>query len=325
MFKFIFLLVLLFTIGASATTIPAQFYQVFPDLRLCASPVCGGYFVQVLTPVFPDGIISEPVTLYVTGFNFTESPNITDPTPITSASPSDLVLYGFIGPQTGSFNLSQFFVISAYRALPSSLLFPRSNKRTHNHGSGNASGKAHRQKHGKHSKSFPSSSLSPSSSPIENYYQLSECANSNCYNSGVLTSQQVAPFTNVTFLDLAIFVDSVWVLHTSVSGSISLGYPANSNSNLIVRKTFVQLPQPTCQTPELPSCGVGFLPAFRRDDNRCLSTVGCVQRPSCPILFLPACAHGYTPVSFPSLDNGGCLQHYCDPSFLPLYYPPSSR
>ncbi|KAF2078204.1 hypothetical protein CYY_000494 [Polysphondylium violaceum] len=125
---------------------------------------------------------------------------------------------------------------------------------------------------------------------------------------------QVTNYTE-TYTTTIRWLQTEWFTNRIVSGSAVLAGRI-SNSVLKIDKVFLHVPDQLDECPQQPivDCIQGYLPAFKRDANRCKLTDGCA-RPSkfCPTLAI-VCNQGYSIVRL--FSKTGCYKFYCDPSFL---------
>jgi len=283
--------VVLLGLLASIAVANNSFYLVSPDIRACAAPLCGGYFVRPLSDS------SDSSGTYVSSLDFSTS-NITadgfqyNTSIITNAAPRDLILYGKIGPTEGTFELHKFDVVSAYVAIQSTATPTLSS--------------SHKKK-----------------KAVGDYFQVGQLLtasvckktkSSACFSSLSLTTEQTESLRKVKIQISGVFEDTAWFNYLVTSGSISYG--SLKTDSLSVSNIFIQIPQPNCIPTPHAFCPDGTVSAFTRQPDRCLTFTGCAQPGICP-LFIPACGHGFTIVAIPQL-SGGCPAFYCDPDFLPI-------
>ncbi|KAF2072597.1 hypothetical protein CYY_006094 [Polysphondylium violaceum] len=89
------------------------------------------------------------------------------------------------------------------------------------------------------------------------------------------------------------------------------------NSTFAISNAFISLPDPASPCPKVskPLCNKpGTVGIFTRDQNRCVSSAGCVEGGAC-ILSIPVCPSGYRLSSYPG-GKFGCPVYNCDAKFL---------
>ena len=261
------------------------FVTLRADLRRCAAPQCGGYFVR--------DINSTHAERYVSGLAFAESrlpPDAIDD--VRSAPASELVLRGYLGPQEPRTQTRPFVVLEAFRGMPS--VTPRE-------------GAAFYMVH-------------PRKPPIACF--VAPCPNEI---AALLNTSAEVGFDRVAVDLAALpWVDRGWLASrveahgAIVAGTFEKGalFPGGYEDVLQATQVFVRLPERVGPCPTVPAwlCTDGSVAAFERTDDRCVVQVGCVRPGVCP-LFAPACASGYTLTSWTAPPNG-CPAFACDPTFI---------
>jgi len=132
-----------------------------------------------------------------------------------------------------------------------------------------------------------------------------------------INSNQNTPVTNYTepYSSQIRWIQPEW-FNNRIKGGLSILSGRISNSILKIDKVFLHIPDQLeeCPTQPIVDCIQGYIPAYKRDANRCKLADGCAK-PSrfCPTLAI-VCNQGYSIVKF--FSKSGCYKFYCDPSFL---------
>lgn len=254
------------------------------DLRKCASPKCGGWFVQ-------DVNRANPTPRYVSGFDFAHASDLDDAAvqQVLDAPDGELVLRGKLGPESSSSHTRKFLVYEAYRGMP---------------GFGPATG--------------------DSFIAVEQRDPQIQCFTAPCNNlvSHELNHTPKTNFTR-TDAELGSFIDAAWLENrvdnggAIVAGSLVAGdtFPGGAEKVLHASQVFLKLPEVAgpCPTDPTPSCSPEAA-TFTRTADRCVVFDACVQPGFCP-LFVPACSEGYTLTSWRGGVNA-CSVYACDPTWL---------
>ncbi|KAN0018700.1 hypothetical protein ACTFIU_008630 [Dictyostelium citrinum] len=90
----------------------------------------------------------------------------------------------------------------------------------------------------------------------------------------------------------------------------------SSNKTISLDYMFISLPDSKQCPKQLTviRCANDTIPTYTLSATRCISFSGCVRGGICPLV-VPGCSDGYTRNSYPSKPKG-CTRYYCIPSFL---------
>jgi hypothetical protein len=111
------------------------------------------------------------------------------------------------------------------------------------------------------------------------------------------------------------FVDERWLRHRIDQKRAVLAGRFFSPGTFSVTVLYLELPEAVaCNELAAPSCGKGQTPVFRRDEERCVFSAGCIEALACNLFFQPQCADGYRAVRW-AQGPDGCEQLACDPDW----------
>ncbi|MFO0601178.1 MAG: DUF6748 domain-containing protein [Myxococcaceae bacterium] len=268
--------------GELGTT--SRTYVVFRhDMRRCASPMCGGWFVH-------DVNRASVREVYVPGFDFTGS-GLTEEQQqvVTSGGNFEVVLYGKLGALKNGYR--DFVVSSAWRGLPG-VTFTE----------------------GKDS-FFRASNVSIQciTAPCPSMKASKLHSTSTTLFHDLTVERASKPFVDQNWL-----VSRITDRDALVAGVVRDGAQVGAGVEKVLDATqvFLKIPDALgpCGRPALPLCASPRVNTFVRDTNRCTFAGSCVKPGVCA-QFVPACAEGYSLQQWTGGPNA-CPQYACDPSFL---------
>ncbi|MFL5318376.1 MAG: DUF6748 domain-containing protein [Myxococcaceae bacterium] len=256
------------------------------DLRKCASPYCGGYFVRDLNRATVTEKYVARLDLSATGLSDV------DQAKVTGAGDFELVLRGKLGPIDTATNTRAFLVTEAYRGMPGVTALATDTFYQAGH---------------------RSPQITCITAPCNN-----EVATSLNHSSTKVyfTSYSVKGASKQ-------WVDQNWLAsRVEEHGAIVAAHFSNGQSYaggpekvLDASQVFIRLPEHVgpCMMLMEPHCDTGKVSVYTRTQDRCTLHTACVQPGMCP-MFMPACEAGYTLMSFRSGKNA-CNSYACDPTF----------
>ena len=271
------------SVGEGVDELSTAFVTLRADMRRCADPLCGGYFVR--------DVNRRSVEHYVSRLDFDTSVPAEVIEDVRSAPATELVLRGHVGPQETRFHTRPFVVSEAFRGMPG--VTPREDAAFY---------QVHARK-----------------PPIDCF--VAPCPNeiAHTLNTSV-TAEFDRVSVDATAL---LWVDKGWLASrveahgAVVAGTLVQGaqFPGGFEEVLDASQVYVRLPERVGPCPVSPtqSCADGTVSVQERDADRCIMQVGCVKPGICP-LFEPLCASGYTLSSWASAPDA-CAAFACDPSF----------
>ena len=271
------------TVGEAVDELSVSFVTLRADMRRCAAPLCGGYFVREVN--------RKDAERYVSRLDFDTSMPAEAIEDVRSAPATELVLRGHLGRQDSRFHTPSFVVIEAFRGMPG--VTP---------GEDAAFYQVHARK-----------------PPIDCF--VAPCPNeiAQLLNTSMQAEFDRVSVDRAALL----WVDKGWLTsRIEARGAIAAGalgegahYPGGFEQVLEASQVFLRLPERVgpCPLRATLSCAEGTVAVDERTEERCLTQVACVKQGICP-LFDPACAPGYTLTSWPSAPNG-CPAFACDPLF----------
>jgi hypothetical protein len=245
------------------------------DTRRCVSPLCGGYWVKDLNSTMQER--------YVSGFDFSGADLSNEvQSQVFGAPDYELVLLGRLGPLERRFNTRSLKVLAAYRGMPG--------------------------------KSFSATDKFYGVFPSKIGCTSQPCAYLQTTRLNRTTGHTMA--TDVSVEGARAFgVDSDWLLNRTLSGrTVVAGRVVRAQGHITVEahQIFVALPDQVVPcAEEAPVCSGPTIPAWERDSNRCLVSVGCTPPGVCARLEFE-CEAGYSQVSWVNV----CPRFACEPSFL---------
>lgn len=259
------------------------------DLRKCAYPMCGGWFVS-------DVNRKNPKEVYVSQIDFADSDlDGPDAEIVTSAPDGEVVLHGKLADLADWDDpaMKSFRVSSAWRGMP---------------GQAVAAGDVFH-------------AVAAVDPPVQ-------CFTAPCPNVEVTPLHRTKTST-IDRIETSHFaerlLDQEWLqdraLHGDaiVAGTIGDGevFPGGPEQVLHASQVFVRLPEGEVACPQSrPACDAeaGEVAIYTRDADRCVVLEGCTQGGACA-LFVPQCSEGHALVSWTG-GMFGCTVYACDPAFL---------
>lgn len=261
----------------------AAFVTLERDLRKCAVPFCGGYWVSQVNR-------SDAPAVYVTDLNFSASG--LDETAIseTKNAPAHELLLKARLSSADEQGLSQLIVEEAYLGLPG-IQVP--------------SGSAF----------FEVAERNPPiqcfAAPCNNL--LSRRLGSETWEEfeSVLVERATKPWVQRSWL-----VRRMLQGRALVAGTLSVEQASTAAfKELVAEQLFFRLPEKEGPCPKVPEplCQSGTAFVYTRSEDRCLVFQGCVQPGVCA-QYMPICDEGYVLRQWPTAP-GGCPAFACDPAF----------
>jgi hypothetical protein len=253
------------------------------DVRRCAAPLCGGYFLHELNRTTDER--------YVSGLDFSPSGLHDDTVSSALEATADLVLRGELGPAEPMFGTRALRVIDVYRGLPGVTPGPDDAFLT------------------VHEREPP---ILCFAAPCNNEVATRLNASTTFTFTTLSVEGVTIPWINQAWLSAAIRRRGA-----IVAGHLEKGehLPGGYEEILRVSRVYVHLHDTARACPPRPhvACVRGKVATYRRTEDRCLDFDACVDPGICPE-YVPVCTDGYTLVSWPSSPSG-CMAYACDPSF----------
>jgi hypothetical protein len=254
---------------------------IAPDLRRCAPPICGGYFVRPLN-------LSDRAE-HVTKLLF-DAPDLDEETirKVRDANLPELVLRGHFGAPDETSHARSFIVIEAYRGLPG--VAPRTADAFFQIG-----------------KRVPPIACITTPCPNRIAYMINTDERTEI--DDVSLDELGAPLVQESWLDAEIRRGAV------VAGALNEPTSRPGTQRLLAaHQVFLPLPSRMglCRTEPSRGCGEQAT-TYRRDEARCIVFDRCVNPGVCAAA-VPECPSGYTRRSWRAAPDG-CPAYACDPSF----------
>jgi hypothetical protein len=262
-----------------------SYVTVRPDLRRCAAPLCGGYFVRDVNNGERVYYVSElvfPRTLF-------------DAETIEEAleAPGDMILRGVLGVAEPRFETRPFVVREAFRGMPGHA--PRTGDRFF--------------------------TVEERKRPI--MCLVAPCNNEIAVELNTRVRRDFTRFSVNGAASR--WVDREWLAsRVDDHGALVAGvfvpgekFPGGYEKVLAAHQIYVRLPDVMGPCPSTPvaMCPTHEVATFSRSEDRCLVFEGCERLvATCPPL-APVCAEGYTLASWRS-EPYGCMDYACDPTFV---------
>jgi hypothetical protein len=259
-----------------------HFVTIAPDLRRCAPPLCGGYFVRAANLGTPPEYVDKLLF---------DGPGLDEATiaKVREAMLPDLVLRGRLGAPDPTHNTRPFIVVEAYRGLPGKT--PETADAFFQVG-----------------KRVP---------PIA--CVTTPCPNRIAYK---LNTDEHTDIDDVSLRELQLLlVQDSW-LGAEIRRSAVVGGRLNEPTTrpgtqrlLLANQVYLRLPvrKGLCRTePSDGGCG-SQVATYRRDEARCVVFDRCVNPGLCEEV-VPECPDGYTRRSWRAAPDA-CPAYACDPSF----------
>ncbi|KAN0023535.1 hypothetical protein ACTFIV_007921 [Dictyostelium citrinum] len=270
-----------------------EYFTFREDVRRCAAPRCGGYFLKKLNSLDEE--------IYVSSYIMVNA-NLN---PMKIQDDENIIISGYIMPSEDDDGYNTFFLkgIHERMIIPSVVV-------------GNDKKVSSNEKI-KDSDSF----YFLSKSQNQCIQQTDSCTIYKSIkintNESTIFEKYTEPYTSsIPLLDLKWYnsrlikknIDSPYI-GSIISGTIK-------DNQLSITEIFINTEDPVfpCKRNNF-SCSTLHVPTFYRSSDRCPIFEKCVLRTVCH-LGIPTCPKGYKSYSYPSLPKG-CLKYYCDPEALP--------
>lgn len=251
------------------------------DLRKCASPMCGGYYVHDVNRVH----LSET---YVSGLDFSSSIlGDREQSQILEAADGEVVLRGKLGPKD-SHDIRSFIVSDAWRGMPGAA--PAATDLV----------------------------FSVKSITIECFVAPCPSMQAKKGNATATTNfHQLQTYGLGHFINGNWLQDQALANGALVAGTVAAGTDDSGATIQVLSATqvFVQLPyeHSACPVATPASCSSGKVRPYERGANLCLTYHSCMNTGICNYL-VPNCGDGYT--AFGYTGTNGCAKVECDPTWL---------
>ncbi|MCU0691590.1 MAG: hypothetical protein MUF54_09325 [Polyangiaceae bacterium] len=263
-----------------------SFVSIRKDVRKCASPLCGGYFVRDLN--------QSGHERYVSTLDFAAAAlDDVSVAEVLKAPQGDIVLSGKLGRKEKRFGTRPFLVASAYRGMPgvrpdSSDLFYAAQER--------------------------SPRITCITAPCPNQVATKLNTSERSYFDKLNIMHAAKPAVDKRWLR-----DRVQGHEAVVAAHFAPGeqFPGGREKVLDISQVFIKLPDTVgpCPMTPIPACEAPLTATFTRNADRCLIFDACVNQTQCPMIKPPVCADGYELVSWQT-NTTMCRKFVCDPAFL---------
>lgn len=245
------------------------------DLRRCAAPACGGYFVR--------DINRSGAEVYVRALDFAraglDAQSVDD---VRDAPDGAVLLRGRLGALDYRSNTRALLVAEAWRALPGV--------------EGRAGDVVYRIDRGAACVGLPCPRWRATRVNVGSFASFHE----------LLASVEVSPW-----LDRAWLLQEAYTRGALVLGATRR--VRSYYTVLDASQVFLRLPQrAACRTPSVAACPAGQSRSFSRGLDRCLTPGACVTPGACDAVPV-ACPEGY--IARRWADASGCTAAVCDPAF----------
>jgi len=253
------------------------------DVRKCASPKCGGWFVKDVNK-------KNPTERYVSSLDFGNA-NLDDASiaEVQDAPDGEVVVRAKLGPLDASGTRS-LLVWEAYRGMP---------------GFVPASGDAF------YAVSARDPQIQCFTAPCDNL--SAKKLNSTSTTNFTRTEIELDHRIQTSWLEKRVNEDDAIVV-----GSIKKGdhFAGGYEHVLEANQVLLKLPEMEGPCPQfkLAACPDGQTRTYTRSPDRCILPDACVDTHACPLL-VPNCGDGYTLVSYPTSPSG-CPSFTCDPTWI---------
>lgn len=270
--------------GDALSTGKPAYVTVQRDLRKCAAPACGGYF------------LSQPnhsaAPIYVQGLDFTQAAlSSDDQAKVTGAPDDELLLFGKLSAKDRN-GLRNLVVLDAFRGLP-----------------GRTTGKVSAiftvRDNGTRCIQAPCMSLST--------HKLNSTAADKKFSTLSVASAAYG------FVDQAWLTHRVMDGGAIVMGSITTGEHLAGGDEKVFDATqvFLHLPERSGPCPALMpmNCAAsGQENVYTRNADRCEVPAGCATPGPCAMM-MPACPDGYS-LTGARGGSAACMVYACDPAWV---------
>lgn len=269
--------------AAGLSTRTLSFVVVRPDVRRCAAPMCGGFWVH-------DANKAASTEQYVSALDF-DSSGLDDASVehVLNTSANELVLKARLSAQDARSRTRRLVVAEAYRGLP---------------GMAVAAGDAFF--------SVVSRNLRCVAAPCNTLGATRLGASSKTGFARLEVGPAARPLVDTRWLSGRVTAHGALVAAHFEAGQ---RMAAGTEKVLEASQVFVKLPEAIGPCPMFagPPCGAGETMTFQRNADRCTVPAGCVKVAACPHA-MPACGAGYTLQSWPA-GATACAAFACDPTF----------
>jgi hypothetical protein len=248
------------------------------DLRRCAAPLCGGYYVQDVNRATPN-------EQYVSALDFTAATlDLASQHDVTTAADGEVIVYGKLGA-TDSPATQKFVVTTAWRGMPGVKVAAGANFYR-----------------------LDAANVQCITAPCPTVKAIKLNA-----TTGTLAHDVDVTHAALARVDQTWLTGRAVNKRAMVAASLR----AEGRETVVdASQVFVALPDQvnSCAKPVLPHCTAGKVLAWQRTADRCLMPLGCVTAGACTAS-VPTCSKGYTLNSWQGGLNA-CQQFACDPDFL---------
>lgn len=264
------------------STRAASYVTLKKDLRRCAAPACGGWFVK--------DVNKTTAAQYVASLDFSTSGiDAAGEAQLAGAADGEVVMLGKLGLKSRRTGQRLFLVGKAWRGMP-----------------------------GRTAQAGDSFYVLTDRRPFVRCIQ----APCNALEAGKLNLTTKTQTTDLSVASAAgNYVDETWLNHEAlteegiVAASIQSGarFPGGTEKIVDASQVFVKVPETrSCPQMRLAPCAAGNSWTYRRDENRCVLPIGCAPTVACRKL-TPACEAGYELIQWTG--ESGCSEYACDPSW----------
>jgi hypothetical protein len=261
------------------STARSSYVTVRRDLRRCASPMCGGFFVRDANRAGQE--------VYVSGLD-TSGLSAAAQAQFDQAPAEELVLRGKLGAISRGYR--PFVVGTAFRGMP-----------------------GYRAQAGDSFSTVRYVPIRCITAPCNQYSFFAVNKPTSVTSVTGVDTQALGSALNQGWLRNRIESKGAIVASRLVTGA---QFPGGRAVSAVVSQVYVKLADTrvTCTEPALPKCAAGNVAGYTADENSCLSLDGCFPARACP-KFLQICSEGYKEVARYTPPNG-CPQLICEPEFL---------
>ncbi len=253
------------------------------DLRKCAAPTCGGYYVHDLN--------RSTAPTYVSGLDFSAAGLDEDLVDEIKAAPAaELVLHGKLGPQEPVHKTRTFIVSEAYRGYP-----------------------------GKLPAAGDSFYLTEDRSPAVQCL-VAPCPNLTAVKANTTPKIYFGSYslTDVVGQDQTYITGQAEDHGAIVAGTIENGAHQTGGYEQVLHasQVFIKLPASgrVCPQEAFPPCPAGKVAVYTQSEDRCQYFDQCVTPGICP-QYIPGCGEGMTLVTWKAAPSA-CNHFACYPDFV---------
>lgn len=268
--------------SADLTTTRAAYVALKHDLRKCAYPMCGGYWIRDLNTAGPER--------YVATLDYSRAGLDTRDIAVINEAPIEsVVMRGRLGPYIGDWEVRSLIVLDAFVGMPGI------------------------QSPGTADQFYVADPIVPPRMCVVAPCNNEVATKVNTGERREFTSYSVknaaAPFVDLDWLASRVRNHDAVVAAHFENG---IHYPGGYETVLTVSQVYVHLPEHAgpCMLHPMLVCPRGQVATFTRDDDRCVRFDECVEPGMCP-MYLPVCNPGYTLQAWPAAP-AGCNAYACD-------------